>query len=129
MQNQHNITAAQTHMGAAITRKEAERLHRDLVARSQAMLQEFIQVLSRLPYVEGTKALTADITFLLEQHCGFDLPDNFAQEVGRQINKAIQGGRLPFLRGLFGRGSHAGYKGLDLDLLEEALAASRNTGI
>jgi len=127
MENQIHPTAAPTHSGAATTRKQAEKLHRGLVARSQTMLHEFIRTLSRLRYVEGKRSLTADITFLFEQHCGFDLPDNFSQEVGRQINKAIRDGRLPFTWGLFGRGSHAGYKGLDLDMLEEALAASRNT--
>lgn len=125
MQNKLTSTVAQPSHGAAITRKQAEQKHRELVARSQVRLQEFIRILSHLPYAEGKKALTADITFLIEQHCGFDLPDNFSQEVGRQINKAIREGHLPFVWGLFGRGSHAGYKGIDLDLLEEALAASK----
>ena len=101
--------------------------HRELVAKSKTHTQEFISILSTLPFRENSYTLSMDLISLFERFCGFDLPDGFSIEFGRQISMACRCGKLPFERRTFGRASLAGFRGIEADLVVIAVRKASKT--
>jgi len=125
MNHKQHYTSHQTPM---LSLRQAHKLekdyHRELVRKAMIRVEEFIGILANVPSKENSHMLTMDLVVLFEQFCGFDLPERFAIVFGKKINKACLDGLLPFKRGLFGRASLAGFKGIDARLLLNALKAA-----
>ena len=119
--NQHNIQAHAPVVPLLQAHRLEKRRRRELVAKAKTRAEEFITLLGTLPYREKAHTLSMDLISLFEKFCGFDLPEKFSIEFGRQISKACRAGKLPFERSTFGRASLAGFKGIDSDLVVIAM--------
>jgi len=104
---------------------EGRRWHRAILNAARERLVEFIEILQQLPRRDGTHTLSMNLFAAYERWCRFELPQGYQLEFGRQIAKACRDGRLPFEKTTIGRASLSAYEGLDPELLDALLLASR----
>lgn len=104
---------------------EGRRWHRASLNAARERLVEFIEMLRQLPRRDDTHTLSMNLFAAFERWCRFELPQGYHLEFGRQIAKACRDGRLPFEKAPIGRASLAAYIGLDPELLDDLMMASR----
>lgn len=104
---------------------EGWRWHRASLNAARERLVEFIEMLRQLPRRDNTHTLSMNLFAAFERWCSFELPQGYQLEFGRQITKACSDGRLPFEKTTIGRASLAAYEGLDPELLDALMLASR----
>ena len=104
---------------------EGRRWHRSSLNAARERLVEFIEILQQLPRCDKTHTLSMNLFAAFERWCRFELPQGYQLEFGRQITKACRNGRLPFEKTTIGRASLAAYEGLDPELLDALMLASR----
>lgn len=114
-----------SHHPSMTAASEGWRWHRVSLNAARERLAEFIDLLRQLPHRDGTHTLSMNLFAAFERWCRFELPQGYHLEFGRQITKACRDGRLPFEKATVGRASLAAYEGLDPELLDALMLASR----